>query len=348
MHWQSIWPVLLALFFFGLIIMTHELGHFLFAKLFKVKVNEFSVGMGPTLFKKQKGETKYSVRLLPIGGYVAMEGEDEDSDVEGSLNSKPAWQRGIILLAGAFINILTGMIIMAVLLSTTDLIGLPEIAGFTENSVSSSYGLEQGDRILVVNNHKIHTEYDLSYFVMTDKDGVSDLIVLRDGEEKMIRRVNFKMLEADGMKVAVPDFIVKGVKPSPGIVTKYAFLDSISVARVVWDSMGKLIKGEVSAKQLSGPIGAVGVVADSTKAAATSKSYRGLLSMLAFIALNVGFFNLLPFPALDGGRFVFVILEGIFRRPVSERFQQSLNAAGMLFLLGLMIYVTVNDVIKLL
>ena len=103
MHWQSIWPVLLALFFFGLIIMTHELGHFLFAKLFKVKVNEFSVGMGPTLFKKQKGETKYSVRLLPIGGYVAMEGEDEDSDVEGSLNSKPAWQRGIILLAGAFL-----------------------------------------------------------------------------------------------------------------------------------------------------------------------------------------------------------------------------------------------------
>lgn len=348
MHWQSVWPVLLALFFFGLIIMTHELGHFLFAKLFKVKVNEFSIGMGPTLFKKQKGDTKYSIRLFPIGGYVAMEGEDEKSDEEGSLASKPAWQRGIILLAGAFINIATGIIIMAILLSTTELIGVPEIAGFTKNSVSSSYGLKKGDKIIAVNNKKIHTDYDLSYFIMTDKDGVADLIVLRNGEEETIRHVKFNMVEAEGMKVAVPDFIVKGIEPSPGAVAKYSFLDSISVARVVWDSMGKLIKGEVSAKQLSGPIGAVGVVADSTKAAATTKSYRGLLSMLAFIALNVGFFNLLPFPALDGGRFVFVIIEGIIRRPVSERFQQSLNAAGMLFLLSLMIYVTVNDVIKLL
>lgn len=347
MHWQSIWPVLLALFFFGLIIMTHELGHFLFAKLFKVKVNEFSVGMGPVLFKKKKGDTQYSVRLLPVGGYVALEGEDEKSDAEGSLASKPTWQRGIILLAGAFVNILTGMIIMAVILSTSSLIGTPVIGGFTKDAVSSSYGLEKGDRVIAVNNKKIHTDYDLGYFIMTDKDGVADFIVERHGKEEIIRHVKFRMTETDGMKVTVPDFIVKGVKPGPWNVTKYAFLDSISVARVVWDSIGKLITGQVSAKQLSGPIGAVSVVANGTKAAATTKSYKGLLSMLAFIALNVGFFNLLPFPALDGGRFVFVIIEGIIRRPVSEKVQQSINAAGMLFLIGLMIYVTVNDVIKL-
>ena len=146
--WAKVWPVLVAVIFFGVIIMTHELGHFLFAKLFKVKINEFSVGMGPAVFKRRKKDTDYSLRLLPIGGYVAMEGEDEESPDENSFNNKPAWQRAVIIIAGATVNIITGFIIMAVILGNSNLIGTPEIAEFSKGAASEAGGLKVGDRIV--------------------------------------------------------------------------------------------------------------------------------------------------------------------------------------------------------
>jgi len=327
--------------------MSHEAGHFAFAKLFKVKVNEFSVGMGPLLFKKQGKETQYSVRLLPIGGYVAMEGEDGDSEHPNAFCYKAPWKKGIIILAGALVNLLTGIIIMAIILGQSDLIGTPGISGFYENAASHEQGLEVGDRIVSVNGHKIFTQYDLSYFMMRDEDGIMDFVVERDGKRVVLRSVEFETTELDGQQVVVYDFSIIGLKPTAKNILKYSVLNSMSIVRIVWDSLVDLVTLNYSIRDLSGPIGTVGIVAETTSEAVQSTDYSSLLMILAFIAINVGAFNLIPFPALDGGRFVFIVIEGITRRPVSKKFEAAVNATGLALLFGLMIVVTISDVAKL-
>ena len=180
--WGKVWPILVAILFFGLIIFFHELGHFVFAKLFGVQVNEFAMGMGPTLFKFKKGETKYALRLLPIGGFVSMEGEDEESENERAFCNKPTWQRFIIVAAGGTINLIMGVIIVAVMLCQSDLIGLPEIHSFEENSVSSVQ-LQAGDKIKEINDKKVYSEYDLGFLMARDGDGTMDFVVERNGED---------------------------------------------------------------------------------------------------------------------------------------------------------------------
>lgn len=345
--WGKVWPILAALFFFGLIIATHEGGHLLAAKLFKVRVNEFSIGMGPTLLKKKKAETQYSLRLLPIGGYVAMEGEDGDSDVEGAFNTKPPWQRGIIILAGATVNLLTGLLLMAILLGTSDLIGTPAISQFKEGAASQAQGLQEGDSIRSVNNHVVRTEYELSYFMSRDKDGVMDFVVERDGKSVPVKHVAFETEEVEGTRVVKYDFAIVGVQPSVWNVVKYSVLDSIAIVRIVVSSLWDLVTGQFSMSDMAGPVGTVQAVADTTSDAAKSGNLSRLLLIMALIAINVGAFNLIPFPALDGGRFVFIMLEGIFRRPISKEFQSAVNMVGMAMLLGLMVLVTFSDIGKL-
>ncbi|MBR5991472.1 MAG: site-2 protease family protein, partial [Clostridia bacterium] len=309
--WSTIWPILAAILFFGIIIMTHELGHFTFARIFKVKINEFSVGMGPALFKKHKGDTDYSLRLLPIGGYVAMEGEQSDSPDENAFNAKPCWQRAIIIIAGATVNILTGIIIMAVILSTTDLIGTPSIAKFSENAASEAGGLKEGDRIIAIGNDRIYTEYDLSFFMMRDEDAVFDFLVERDGEQEMVRSVKFDTAEVEGVTTVVYDFAILGIEPTFGSVLKYSLLDSFSIARIVWTSLYDIATLNFELKNLSGPIGTVDIIADTTTDAVETMDFSRLLTIMAFIAINIGVFNLIPFPALDGGRFILIIFEGV-------------------------------------
>lgn len=346
--WGKAWPILAAILFFGLLIATHEGGHFLTAKLFKVRVNEFSLGMGPVLWKKQKAETQYSLRALPVGGYVAMEGEDGDSEVDGAFGSKPPWQRAIIILAGATVNLLTGLIIMAVMLGTSDLIGTPAVSQFRDNAASRAQGLREGDRILSVNNHVVRTEYDLSFYMSKDKDGVMDFVVDRDGKNVSLKHVTFETEEVEGTQVVKYDFAIVGVKPGFKNVVKYSVLDSLSIVRIVWVSLWDLATGNFSMRDMAGPVGTVQAVADTTSDAAKSGNLSRLLLILALIAINVGAFNLIPFPALDGGRFLFIMLEGIFRRPISKEFQAAVNTVGMAMLFGLMIMVTFSDVFKLL
>ena len=345
--WGKLWPILAAILFFGFIIATHEGGHFLTAKLFKVRVNEFSIGMGPTLLKKKKKETQYSLRLFPIGGYVAMEGEDGDSDVEGSFNSKPPWQRGIIILAGATVNLLTGLLLMAILLGTSELIGTPAISKFADGAASQAQGLREGDRICSVNNHTVYTEYELSYFMSRDKDGIMDFVVERDGEKIPLKHVAFETEDVDGTQVVKYDFAIVGLEPTVGHVLKYAFLDSVAIVRIVLDSLWSLITMQFDLSDMAGPVGTVQAVADTTSDAAKTGNASRLLLIMALIAINVGAFNLIPFPALDGGRFVFIMLEGIFRRPVPKEFQAAVNTVGMALLIGLMVVVTFSDVSKL-
>lgn len=345
--WGKVWPVLVAILFFGLLIFFHELGHFTFAKLFKVKVNEFAMGMGPTLFKFKKGETKYALRLFPIGGFVSMEGEDEESENERAFCNKPAWQRFIIVAAGGVVNLIMGAIIVAVMLSQTNLIGLPQIHSFEENSVSSQY-LQAGDEIKKINGKKVYSEYDLSFLMARDKDGIIDFTVEREGEKVELNGVPFQtMKNQDGTITIIYDFIIRGVEPGFLSVTKNAVLESVSIGRIVWISLLDLVTGQYGLSDLSGPIGTVSYIADAAQVATQQTDYTYLFTLMAMIAINIGLFNLLPLPALDGGRLFFLAIEFVFRKPVPAKYEGWVHAVGMVLLLLLMAVISLSDILRL-
>lgn len=345
--WGKTWPILLAIFFFGLVITFHEFGHFIFAKLFGVRVNEFSIGMGPVLFKKQKGETQYSFRLLPIGGYVAMEGEDEDSDDERAFNNKPLWQRMIVVAAGATINLIMGVIIVAIMLCQTDLIGTTQIHSFYDNAISAQTGLEERDTILKINGKRVFSQQDISFLMMRDSDGVMDFTVKRDGKKVEVKDVKFKTTPIEGQNNVVNieyDFIITGVKPGFLSVTKNAFLESISIGRMVWMSLIDLITGKYGIAEVSGPIGVVDFVADAAAESSKHMDWTPLLMIMALISINIGVFNLLPIPALDGGRLFFMFIELIIRRPIPQKFEKWVHVVGLVILLGFMAIISFKDI----
>ena len=344
--WDKVWPFLVAIIFFGLLIFFHELGHFLFAKLFKVQVNEFSMGMGPALFKFKKGETKYALRLFPIGGYVSMEGEDEESESDRAFYKKPAWQRFIIVAAGGTINLIMGVIIVAVMLSQSNLIGLPQIHSFEENAVSSQY-LQAGDKIQKINGKKVYSEYDLSFLMARDKDGIIDFTVEREGEKVELEAVPFQTFDNNGTLTIIYDFIIKGVEPTFANVAKNAVLESVSIGRIVWVSLLDLVTGQYGLSDLSGPIGTVTYIADAAQAATQQTDYTYLLMLMALIAINIGLFNLLPLPALDGGRLFFLAIEFVFRKPVPQKYEGWVHAVGMVLLLLLMVVISFSDIMRL-
>lgn len=339
--------IIVAILCFGFLILTHELGHFLLARIFDVKVNEFSIGMGPRLFGIHGKETDYNLRLFPIGGYCAMEGESEDSDDSRSFNAKEPWKRALIILAGATVNLLTGFLVMVILVSTFSKIGTTTISSFAENAASESQGLQAGDKVIGVNGNKILTSMDLAYFMAKDPDGVIDFVVERDGKTVSIDRVKFAMSEdEDGNKSLQYDFTVQGVKPSVTTVPKYAFLNSLSIFRMVWDSLFDLARGKYQLSDLSGPVGTVSVIAQTTTSAVKSTDYSSLLYLLALLAINLGVFNLLPFPGLDGGRFWLIAFEAVTGKKPPKTLEAALNFIGIVALLGLMLVVTASDIKK--
>ncbi len=344
--WGKVWPILIAILFFGLIIFFHELGHFLFAKLFGVQVNEFAMGMGPTLFKFKKGETKYALRLLPIGGFVSMEGEDEESENERAFCNKPTWQRFIIVAAGGIINLIMGVIIVAVMLCQSDLIGLPEIHSFEKNSVSSVQ-LMAGDKIKEINDKKVYSEYDLGFLMARDGDGTMDFVVERNGEDVELNGVEFQTYEKDGTVMIVYDFIIRGVEPGFLNVAKNSVLQSVSIGRIVWISLLDLVTGRYGLSELSGPIGTVEYIADAAQSSTQSKDYSYLLNMMAMITINIGLFNLLPLPALDGGRLFFMVIEMVARKPVPRKYEGWVHAVGLVLLLLLMLVISFSDIMRL-
>lgn len=345
--WEKAWPILLAILFFGVIIFFHELGHFLFAKLFKVQVNEFAMGMGPAIFKFRKGETKYALRLFPIGGFVSMEGEDEDSENERAFCNIKAWKRFIVIAAGGTINLILGVIIVMIMLSMNDLIGTPQIHSFHESAVSSQYGLQEQDTIKKINGRLVFSEYDMSYLMARDKDGVIDFVVERKGEEVQLNGVKFDTVEKDGNLTIIYDFIIVGVDPTPLNVIKNGLLESVSIARIVWVSLLDLVTGQFGLSDLSGPIGTVSVIADAAQVATKETDYTYLFTLMALITINIGVFNLLPLPALDGGRLFFLLIEMIFRKPVPRKYEGWVHAVGLALLLLLMVVISFSDIYRL-
>lgn len=346
--WSKAWPILFALLFFGVIIMIHECGHFACAKLFKVKVNEFSLGMGPALFKKRKGDTLYAVRLFPIGGYVAMEGEDDASEDDRAFNKKPVWQKMIIVVAGALMNLILGFILMVLLLTTsTDLIGTNTIKEFYPDAVSSQYGLQAGDRFVEIDGHHVWSELDLSFLMSRSQDGVFDFVVERDGEKVTLNDVHFATEQQNGITLIQYDFIIIGEQPGFLNIVKNAFTQSASIVRMVWLSVFDLVTGRYGMSELAGPVGTVDIIADVTAQAVSSGSLTNLLTIMAFITINVGVANLLPLPALDGGRFLFLAVEAVRRKPVNPKYEGYVHAAGLALLLLLMVVVTYNDIARI-
>lgn len=350
---SKVWTIALAILFFGVIIIIHEFGHFICAKLFDVKVNEFSIGMGPAIFKKQKGETQYSLRALPIGGYVSMEGEDEESEDERAFNKKKVWQRIIIVVAGATMNLILGLVIMAITLSaSTDLIGTNTIKEFYPTAVSNQQGgLKEGDKFLKIDGHAVWSERDLSFLMSRSDNGIFDFVVERDGEKVELNNVAFKTedVEYNGKTVTMItyDFVIVGEKPTFKNVFVNSFTQSASIVRTVWLSLFDVVTGRYGMSELAGPVGTVDIIADVAQSAAEEHNFEQLLFIMALITINIGVANLLPLPALDGGRLMFLIIEGIRRKPVNRKYEGYIHAAGLALLLLLMVFVTYNDIVRI-
>lgn len=345
--WSSVWPYLLAIVLFGVIIAIHEFGHFAFAKLFKVKVNEFAIGMGPKLFKKQKGETLYSLRLFPIGGFCSMEGEDEDSTDEGAFNNKPAWQRFIIVAAGAILNLILGIVVVGICLSCSDLIGTRTVHSFVDGALSEQTGLQAGDEIIKINNSHVYSSQGISYNMIRDIDNKLDITVIRNGEKKVLKDVEFNQFEYEGKLYIQQDFIIVGETPNVWNVLKNSFTESASIVQMVRLSLVDLVTGKYGLRDVSGPIGTISAIAESTnEPEAFSDKLLTALNFLSMITINVGVFNLLPLPALDGGRLFFILIEMIRRKPVPAKKEGLVHAIGLAVLLAFMVIVSISDVIK--
>jgi len=350
--WGKAWKILLAILFFGFIVMIHEFGHFATAKLFKVKVNEFAIGMGPAIFKKKKGETTYALRAFPIGGYVSMEGEDEESSDERAFNNKKAWQRFIIISAGAIMNIILGLVIVAIMLSTSgELIGTNTIHSFSPNAVSEKNGLRVGDKITKIDNHVLYSDMDLSFLLSRSDDGIYDIEVIRDGKKVKLDNLQFETRKENvkGREITLItyDFSIVGEEPGFLNVFTNTFKQSASIVRLVRLSLFDLVTGRYGLSDLSGPVGTVDVIVDATEDAANNGNAEQLLMIMALITINIGVFNLLPLPALDGGRLFFILIEIIRRKPVKPKYEGIVHGVGLALLLILMLVVTFSDIMKL-
>lgn len=343
---------ILAIIIFGVIIFIHEFGHFAVAKLCGIKVNKFALGMGPCILKKQMGETEYSLRLFPVGGFCAMEGEDEKSDNSRAFGNKPVWKRMLVIVAGAFMNILLGFVLIVVLTCMRSAVPSTIVNGFSTASETSSTitaqsyesGLREGDKIVEINGMTIFTPSDLSYQLYSDEDGICDVVVKRDGKKITLNDVYFHNDTTDSMI----DFSIKGLDKNPLTVLSYSAKDTVSTARLIWISLVDLVTGKYGFSDLSGPVGLVGAIGDAAEAGETVReSFMTLINLTIFITINLGIFNLLPIPGLDGGRFLFLLIEAVRRRPVKPEHEGMVHLIGMALLMILIIAVTFSDIKKL-
>ena len=439
--------ILIGVLLFELIIFIHEFGHFITAKKSGIKVNEFSLGMGPKIFSFGKGETKYSLRIFPIGGFCAMEGEDEESPEPRAFNNAKVWKRMIVVIAGAVMNIILGFVLMFVVVVQQDSYSSTEVQSFPATSFSSCTGLQSGDVIKEINGYGISTSMDFNYPISTaelktvdgstleiykedcgnnlynmavslvqDKNNklsdeqvskvnellskstneivkakskedafsvyenyykeinnacgiknykvekiveketrkryTADILVERNGEEKLLKNVQFftyTTKDNSDPQVSI-DFYVKPIEKTFGSVLSQTFKQTISTCKMIYASLGGLLTGKFGLKDMSGPIGiasAVTTVASESLASGFMSAVNSIIYVMMIITVNLGLFNMLPFPALDGGRFVFLIIEAIRGKSVPRKVEAIVNGIGMGLLILLMILITANDIFKL-
>lgn len=343
--------IILAVLVFGFLIFIHEFGHYIFARIFGVKINEFSMGMGPKIISKtsKKTDIAYSVRLFPIGGFVSMAGEDEDSDDPAAFCNKPVWQRMIITAAGATINIIAGIIAMAVIVmisgnlmgTTIEYFGTFQSEEIVYHSTEEQ-GLEIGDRVVKIGKTKVHISDDLRYEIMMNGDSPVDVTVVRNGETVIVEDVVFSNLTESGLVLGYPDFLTAVEKTTPESVLRHTVWGSVSMMQSIWDSLTGLVRGDYGVEMMSGP---VGIGTEMVKIA--EQSYIDFARIAVLISINLGIMNLLPLPALDGGRLVFQFIELIFRRPVNRNVEGYIHFGGIVILMAFMLFITFKDIFAL-
>ena len=349
-HIEGVLLTIIGILLFELIIFLHELGHFMTAKKFGVKVNEFALGMGPKIIKFRKGETLYSLRLFPIGGFCSMEGEDGESDDARSFGKKKVWQRMIIVVAGAVMNIILGFVLMMITLIPAHLFATNTIAGFSEVNESSQY-LKAGDEIKSINGYDIYTSMDMNFALATAKSNDFTFKVDRDGQTMTFDHVKFPTTKNDdGNEVIHRDIIILGVENNFGTLIQQTFLQTCSTVRMVWASLFGLITGQFGFNEMAGPIGMTSAVTQATAEGLKTSFWDGLSNLIFImmvITVNLGVVNILPLPALDGGRLVFLIVEAIRRKPVKPEHEGWVHLIGMVALLLFMVVISINDIIRL-
>ena len=327
-----------SLLVFLLVVMLHEFGHFSIAKLSGIKVNEFSIGMGPKIYQKQKGETFYSLRALPVGGYVAMEGEEENSHDPRAFNNVSIVKRMAVVLAGAFMNFVLAFIAFTLIFSIVGY-GSSEIEKVISNSPADKAGIQSGDLIIKINENKVKDIYDINSIISKNQKEEMDFQINREGN---ILNVKIK-----------PEYSVENQMYLIGITSKldHSILKSISLganrtlemSRLILKSIKMMFSGSFKMEYLSGPVGVVQLIGSES-----SKGFLNFLQILGLISVNLGVFNLLPIPALDGGKFLFLLIEALRGKPIDEKIEQGLSLIGISLLFSLMIYVTIfNDIGRL-
>lgn len=356
--------ILIAIVVFGILIALHEFGHFLTAKLLGVRVNEFAIGMGPRLWSTEKGETQYSLRAIPIGGFCAMEGEDEASDDPGSFYNKPGWKKFLILVAGSAMNFLTGLVILFLLSIPATGYQLPKVSGYLEGYGVEDCGLLPGDRFLKIDGHGVWTYGDAKFLLDRAGDTV-DFVVERGGAKVVLEDLSlpFQTRETDQGITRLRGLQMGSVVLPATVPTRLTMtaLQAADMVRMVGFSLGDLFRGAMGLQDMSGVIGIMDVMGQAGEEGAQAAAQSGgspflgaimsILNLSAFIAVNLAVMNLLPIPALDGGRIFFLLVNWLFtlvtHRRLDPKYEGYIHMAGFLFLLLLMVVVAFNDVVRI-
>lgn len=350
---MTVFYILLAVLLFGILILSHEFGHFITAKLSGIRVNEFSLFMGPAIWKRTKGETTYSLRCIPFGGYCAMEGEDGDSDDPRSFTRAKVWKRLIVLVAGAAMNFILGFLIVVILIASAyDYLPTREIT-FIEDDRPFAEVLQVGDEFYSINGERVYVRDDITMLLSREADGVHDLVILRDGEKLELKDVTIRCDFVDESSGSVRYGFSTGTE-EPGFrsVLSYSWNETINFARLVRLSLVDLFRGAVSVKDMSGPVGIVDTVAQvGTQSETVGFGILNILYLFAFISVNLAVMNLLPIPALDGGRVLCLLVtwgaEKLLRRKIDPKYEGYLHAGFMILLLALMALITFKDVLNI-
>ena len=342
--------ILFAILLFSVIIFIHELGHFIAARIFGVTVHEFAIGMGPALWKhKGKRETIYSVRCIPIGGFCAMEGGD--SDKPGSFATKSKLARFIILAAGAFMNVVLGFIIslIVVIMTCGGGIATNKVDSVVPDAPAAKF-LQPGDKIVEINGHGVNIQQEISVGLsLGDSDNSFDVKVRRNGKTLSFNDIKVYEQEKDGVKNKMIGIICAVDKPSVISVLRESFFQTVYMGKVVFLSLSMLFHGEAKMSDLSGPVGVVEQMGNAAKSGGGGiVGFINLLYLAGFISVNIGIMNLLPFPALDGGRILFIVIELVTRRRIPAEKEGNVHFIGIILLFGLMIFATWNDILRLL
>ena len=346
--------ILIGILIFGILIASHEFGHFITAKACGVRVNEYSVGMGPAIWKKQKGETLYALRCIPIGGYCAMAGEDSASDDPRAFTNQAAWKRILILCAGAFMNFVLGLMVVFCIYLGAKGFYIPVLSGFMEGCpYEGPEALQAGDQFWSIDGHRIYSTQDVGTFLSRGGDRY-DLVMIRGGEK--LRLDDFYMVPKvydDPEKEYFGLYLGNGVEAATfGKKLQHTWDTTMEFSRSVWMGLEELIHGKVAMKELAGPVGIVEYMAETGEQSRSfGEAMQNILLLAALIAVNLAIMNMLPIPALDGGR-VFLLLvtcliEAVIRKKLDPKYEGYIHLAGMVLLLGLMAFVLYNDIFRI-